>query len=90
METGHSEKDKPEEIGDVSNGEMAEGASIDERTLFERKAALINAEIDKFGFGRYQWCVWMLCGMGYFVDLAWAQGVGLMATAVLYVFCAHV
>lgn len=89
METGHSEKDKAEEIGDVSNGDMAESASIDERTLFERKAALINAEIDKFGFGKYQWCIWVLCGMGYFVDLAWAQGVGLMATAVLYVFGAQ-
>ncbi|KAJ5201455.1 uncharacterized protein N7498_006118 [Penicillium cinerascens] len=82
METGHSEKDKEKESGDVSYGEMAESASIDERTLFERKAALINAEIDKFGFGKYQWCIWVLCGMGYFVDLAWAQGVGLMATAV--------
>ncbi|KAL5360770.1 major facilitator superfamily domain-containing protein [Aspergillus floccosus] len=56
--------------------------TIDARTLFERKAVLINTEIDKTGFGKYQWCIWMLCGLGYFVDLAWAQGVGLMATAV--------
>lgn len=26
--------------------------------------------------------VWFLCGFGYFLDLAWAQGVGLIATAV--------
>ncbi|EPS25080.1 hypothetical protein POX_c03487 [Penicillium oxalicum] len=51
-------------------------------TPFERKAALINREIDKFGFGRYQQCIWTLCGFGYFLDLAWAQGVGLMASAV--------
>jgi hypothetical protein len=70
------------------------------RTTFERKAALINAyvaiipgetmlmksrEIDKFDFGKYQRCIWMLCGFGYFLDLAWAQGVALMASAVLYV-----
>jgi hypothetical protein len=40
------------------------------------------SEIDKLGFGKYQWCIWLLCGFGYFLDLAWAQGVGLMATAV--------
>lgn len=83
VEAGHSEKHKPEEHGDESSGVIAESAPIDERTIFERKAALVNDEIDKFGFGKYQWCIWMLCGLGYFADLAWAQGVGLMATAVL-------
>lgn len=42
-------------------------------------------EIDKFGFGKYQRCIWTLCGFGYFLDLAWAQGVALMTSAVLYV-----
>ncbi|RSH95498.1 hypothetical protein EHS25_000590 [Saitozyma podzolica] len=37
------------------------------------KAALINDEIDKFGFGKYQICIWFLCGFGYFLDLAWAK-----------------
>jgi hypothetical protein len=41
-----------------------------------------GSEIDKFGFGKYQWCIWMLCGFGFFLDLAWSQGVGLLATAV--------
>lgn len=41
-----------------------------------------SREIDKFGFGKYQWCIWLLCGFGYFLDLAWAQGVGLLATAI--------
>jgi hypothetical protein len=49
---------------------------------FEKKAALINAELDKFGLGRYQICIWFLCGFGYFLDLAWAQGVGLISTAI--------
>lgn len=55
-------------------------------TAFEKKAALINAEIDNFGFGRYQICIWFLCGFGYFLDLAWSQGVGLIATAVYQEF----
>jgi MFS family permease len=32
--------------------------------------------------GRYQWCIWFLCGFGYFLDLAWAQGVGVAASAI--------
>lgn len=80
----HQEEHSPEKQ-DESRGVVGEAAPVDRRVIFERKAALLNAEIDKFGFGKYQWCIWMLCGLGYFVDLAWAQGVGLMATAVLYV-----
>ncbi|KAL4884031.1 major facilitator superfamily domain-containing protein [Aspergillus karnatakaensis] len=53
-----------------------------ELTYFERKASLINEELDKLGFGRYQQCIWMLCGFGYFLDLAWSQGVGLIASAI--------
>ncbi|OJJ05890.1 hypothetical protein ASPVEDRAFT_895235 [Aspergillus versicolor CBS 583.65] len=56
--------------------------AISEHTIFERKMALVNAEIDKLGFGKYQMCIWMLCGMGYFIDLGLVQGVALMATAV--------
>lgn len=77
---GSSEMAKPEH-GDVLTGEMA----ISEHTIFERKMALVNAEIDKLGFGKYQMCIWMLCGMGYFIDLGLVQGVALMATAVLSV-----
>ncbi len=40
------------------------------------------SELDKLGMGKYQWCIWFLCGFGYFLDLAWAQGVGLIASAV--------
>lgn len=73
------------------------GTAEYELNVFERKAELINmyasnfreiptnatSELDKFGFGRYQQCIWLLCGFGYFLDLAWSQGVGLMATAIL-------
>ncbi|KAL2206298.1 sugar transporter-like protein [Sarocladium strictum] len=52
-----------------------------ELTHFERRAALINTELETLGFGRYQQCIWLLCGFGYFLDLTWSKGVGLMATA---------
>ena len=31
-------------------------------TLFEKKCLLINREIDNMGMGKYQWCLWSLCG----------------------------
>ncbi|KAF1961229.1 sugar transporter-like protein [Byssothecium circinans] len=66
----------------LSLGAILRGTAANPLTKFEKKAALINAEIDKFGLGRYQICIWFLCGFGYFLDLAWSQGVGLISTAV--------
>ena len=45
--------------------------------LYERKAALVNVELDAMGLGRYQKCIWVLCGFGYGLDLLWAQAFGL-------------
>ena len=67
---------------DFSIGSILRGTAAKPLNAFEKKAALINAELDRFGLGRYQICVWFLCGFGYFLDLAWAQGVGLIASAV--------
>lgn len=67
---------------DISIGSILKGTAARPPTLFEKKAALINAELDKFGLGRYQICIWFLCGFGYFLDLAWAQGVSLVSTAI--------
>lgn len=67
---------------DLSFAAIIKGTAAKPLTTFEKKAALINAELDKFGLGRYQICIWFLCGFGYFLDLAWAQGVGLIATAI--------
>lgn len=67
---------------DLSFGAILKGTAANPLTTFEKKAALINAELDKFGLGRYQICIWFLCGFGYFLDLAWSQGVGLIASAI--------
>jgi hypothetical protein len=66
----------------LSLGAILKGTAATPLTTFEKKAALINVEIDKFGLGKYQICIWFLCGFGYFLDLAWSQGVGLIATAI--------
>jgi hypothetical protein len=34
------------------------------------------------GMGRYQWCIFFLCGFGYFLDLCWAQAFGLVGSAI--------
>ncbi|KAL9059715.1 MAG: hypothetical protein Q9162_001016 [Coniocarpon cinnabarinum] len=49
-----------------------------EGTLYERKCAVVNREIDRMGMGRYQWAIWWLCGFGYLLDLLWAQCFGLI------------
>ncbi|KAK5029526.1 hypothetical protein LTS07_005988 [Exophiala sideris] len=72
----------PEKHVHLTVADMLKGTASHDLTPFERKAALINAEIDKMGFGKYQKCIWLLCGFGYFLDLAWAQGVGLTASAI--------
>ena len=47
-------------------------------TLYDRKCAIVNKEIDAMGMGRYQWSIWLLCGFGYLLDLLWAQAFGLV------------
>ena len=42
-------------------------------TLYEKKALLVNRELDSHGMGRYQWWIFFLCGFGYLIDLMWAE-----------------
>lgn len=67
---------------DLSFAAILKGTAANPLNTFEKKAALINVELDKFGMGKYQICIWFLCGFGYFLDLAWSQGVGLIASAI--------
>jgi hypothetical protein len=55
-------------------------------TLYEKKALLVNRELDRQGMGRYQWMVFLLCGFGYFLDLLWAQAFGLVVPVMQYEF----
>lgn len=54
---------------------------MDGLTLYEKKALLVNRELDSHGMGKYQWSIWLLCGMGYMVDLLYAQAFGLVEPA---------
>jgi MFS family permease len=47
-------------------------------SAMEKKYRMVDAEIDSHGMGRYQWFVWWLCGLGYLLDLLWAQAFGLV------------
>ena len=51
-------------------------------TLYEKKAALVNRELDSHGMGRYQWYIFFLCGFGYLIDLLYAQAFGLVEPAI--------
>ena len=51
---------------------------LDGKTLYEKKCILIDREINNMGMGKYQWCLWGLCGFGYLLDLLWAEAFGLI------------
>lgn len=68
-----SENDDKESSPSLTEQLEAEGLS-----LYEKKCLLVNHEIDLMGMGRYQWSIWALCGLGYLIDLMWAQAFGLV------------
>ncbi|KAJ1596193.1 hypothetical protein NDA14_000377 [Ustilago hordei] len=80
--------------GSSAEGQGSRGpkhVSLDEifdptKTLMENKSMMISAELDRMGMGTYQMCIWFLCGCGYFIDLLWAQALGLIVTQVAYEF----
>lgn len=51
-----------------------------QRTAKENKSILMSYELDRMEMGKYQWFIFGLCGLGYFIDLLWAQALGLIAT----------
>jgi hypothetical protein len=53
---------------------------MDHLTPYQKKSRLITLELDAMGMGKYQWYIWSLCGLGYFLDLLWAQAFGLIAS----------
>lgn len=57
---------------------QADLSSLDWLNLYQKKCVLVSREIDAQGMGRYQWYIWTLCGLGYFLDLLWAQAFGLI------------
>lgn len=64
----------------MSGDEVTSDPDFDGLTLYEKKALLVNRELDSQGMGRYQWMVFFLCGFGYLLDLLWAQAFGLVVT----------
>ncbi|KAI4240583.1 MAG: hypothetical protein L6R40_005071 [Gallowayella cf. fulva] len=67
---------KSTEFSGVSSDPEMEGL-----TLYEKKALLVNRELDSHGMGKYQWYIFFLCGMGYMIDLLYAQAFGLVEPA---------
>jgi MFS family permease len=57
---------------------LLESDGHDMRTQYERKCDLVDQEIENLGMGKYQWHLWSLCGLGYMIDLLWAQAFGLV------------
>ncbi|KAL9002954.1 MAG: hypothetical protein Q9188_004142 [Gyalolechia gomerana] len=60
---------------------MVNDPEMDGLSLYEKKALLVNRELNSHGMGKYQWSIFFLCGMGYMVDLLYAQAFGLVEPA---------
>jgi MFS family permease len=78
-----ADREKPDGVGRIEGAErsssLAEELEGEEAiSLYDKKCLLINREIDRMGMGRYQWSIWALCGLGYLIDLMWAQAFGLV------------
>ncbi|KAF6221145.1 hypothetical protein HO133_002826 [Letharia lupina] len=75
--------DKEDSPGDrlhYQNGHFRD-PEMEGLTLYEKKALLVNRELDSHGMGKYQWYIFFLCGFGYLVDLLYAQAFGLVEPA---------
>lgn len=75
--------DKQDSPGDRLNPQNAHfrDPEMEGLTLYEKKALLVNRELDSHGMGKYQWYIFFLCGFGYLVDLLYAQAFGLVEPA---------
>ncbi|KAL8860874.1 MAG: hypothetical protein Q9178_002629 [Gyalolechia marmorata] len=73
---GEAPEAKLPAYNDIVNDPEMEGLS-----LYEKKALLVNRELDSHGMGKYQWHIFFLCGMGYMIDLLYAQAFGLVEPA---------
>ena len=63
------------------HNEHTQDSEMEGLTLYEKKALLVNRELDSHGMGKYQWYIFFLCGFGYLVDLLYAQAFGLVEPA---------
>jgi len=71
-----------DDVDDSRDHSVAAALSEPGLTLFDKKCILINREFDRQGMGKYQWCIWGLCGFGYMLDLLWAQAFGLVLSPI--------
>lgn len=73
-------EDSPVDQLNYRNGHFQD-PEMEGLSLYEKKALLVNRELDSHGMGKYQWYIFFLCGFGYLVDLLYAQAFGLVEPA---------
>lgn len=83
-DTKHVTEDAETGRSDLAVGQTAhsDDPSMRGRTVYEKKAILVNKELASQGMGKYQWMIFFLCGFGYFLDLLWAQAFGLILASI--------
>ncbi|KAK3168816.1 hypothetical protein OEA41_005264 [Lepraria neglecta] len=74
--------DSPEEARPNSQDGLNDDPEMEGLTLYEKKALLVDRELDSHGMGKYQWYIFFLCGFGYLIDLLYAQAFSLVEPAI--------
>ena len=75
-------ENKPDSPSSFTRPTILDDPDFDGLSLYEKKALLVNRELDAHGMGKYQWYIFFLCGFGYLLDLLYAQAFGLVAPAI--------
>jgi hypothetical protein len=84
---------RAEALGEGVRDSSLGGKRFDDLTLYEKKSVLVNRELEYvlafpsvvkaddslMGMGHYQHLIFLLCGLGYFLDLLYAQVFSLVA-----------
>ena len=76
-------KEDPPDIENESVVAIRNDPEMEGLTLYEKKALLVNRELNSHGMGKYQWYIFFLCGFGYLIDLLYAQAFGLVVSPMM-------
>ena len=68
-------------IEDLRAEILAEVDDEQQGSAYELKSLVINKAIQDIGMGKYNWELFILCGLGWFADNLWFQGIGLTLPA---------
>ncbi|PSR82631.1 sugar transporter [Coniella lustricola] len=74
------------DLDTLDDAEVSEfyGSAVTES--YRLKSELVASHLGEIGMGRFQWCLFVVSGLGYVVDNFWSQGISAVRPVVAYEF----